>query len=334
MSEKDHIQSLLKEAQIYRTQGLLEESQEKYLEILTKMKHRKKSPRSEGFIRSIQKRIQDIKNEIDEIDSAPETPELSGEVRQLISNLFAFSENKDIAAIEGAVALAEFGQYEGALAEFQKLLDNGISPMTVAKNMIRCHLSLASPRAALDQFKKWVSAHAFSEKELGQLRSFYLEMLRSRKKPPEPPKDKHSIDPDEDNIDALEAQPPPDEDNIDAPEAQSSALAENCKEKENPQDILEISSISIEVSQNPGEDRTVEFEVTFQLGNTISFVVDADDKELTETFEPGVYLSRVHCFSPVSIFEASGVISEKKKITSGLRNGHYAFRMTLNNPES
>jgi tetratricopeptide (TPR) repeat protein len=318
MSEKDHIRTLLKEAKIYRTQGLLEESREKYLEILARMETLKKGPKNEAFIRSIQKKLHDVRNEIDEIDNPPETPELSAEVQQLISNLFAFSEDKVIAAVEGAVALAEFGQYEGALEEFQKLLDKRISPMIVAQNMIRCHLQFASPKAALDQFKKWMSAGTFSSKELGYLRTFYVKMLRSRKKSLEPIEDGHIEEPEEDLFDT--------------PEIQPSEIAEDSEDEEDYEDILEILSISIEVMQSPGRDRIVEFEVTYQLGNKISFIVDADDRELTETFETGTYLAQVHCFSPVSTFEASGVISEKKKITTGPRKGDYAFRMTLNTP--
>lgn len=322
MSEKNRIKSLLKEAEVYRKQGLMEESKEKYLEIFEKIKSRKNSPQHEAFISSLQKRIQDVKNEIHEIDNAPEAPELSSEVQQLISNLFAFSEDKDIAAIEGAVALAEFGQYEGALTEFQNLLDKGISPMMVAKNMIRCHLSLASPKAAIHQFKMWMSAHTFSDKELGLLRTFYLEMLRSRRNRPEImpgiPQDKDSSGPDKDVIDI--------------PKIRPSSVVEAREKKEKFQDILEISSISIELGQAPEENRIVEFEITYQLGNTISFIVDADDGELTERLKPGVDISCVHCFSSVSTFEAGGVISEKKEITSGPKKGHYMFRMALYNP--
>jgi len=39
MFEKDHIESLLKEAEVYQTQGLLEESKEKYLEVLEIIKN-------------------------------------------------------------------------------------------------------------------------------------------------------------------------------------------------------------------------------------------------------------------------------------------------------
>jgi hypothetical protein len=318
MTDKDHIKSLLKEAQIYRKHGLLEESQEKYQELFEKLKSGEKSPQGDAFIDSLQKRIFDIKSEIDEIDRTPRTPELSYEIQQLISHLFAFSGNKDIAAVEGAAALAEFGQYESAIAKYQEQLDKGISPMMVAKNMIRCHLSLASQEAVMNQFKKWKSDHTFSEMELGFLRNFYHEMLRSRTKPLKPAKDKHSNGHDKEFINTLKVQ--------------SSIPDEDCIKVEELQDILEISSISLELMQDPGKNRIIEFEITYQLGNTISFIVDANDWELIETFEPGVHLPCVHCFSPVSAFETNGVISQRKKITSGPQKGNYLVRVTLNTP--
>lgn len=339
MSEKDRIKSLIKEAKIYRNQGLLEESEEKYQEILEKMKTLKKGPKNEAFIRSIQERIQDVRNEMDDIDKPSETPMLSDDKQQLITNLFAFSEDKETAAIEGAVALAEFGQYEGAITKFQELLDNGISPVMVAQNMIRCHLHLASPKAAIDQFKTWTADRIFSDKELVHLRGFYLDMLMARKKHGEPLEDAFIQEPDEDFFNTTETPssepddppkepdgPPTEPDELDEPDEESEESVDSVE------DTLEILSISIELMQEPGRERILEFEVTYQLGNRISFIVDSNDRDFTETFEPGTKLTQVHCFSPVSAFEASGVISEKKQITAGPRKGHYAFRMTLSTP--
>lgn len=318
MYEKCRINSLIKEAEIYRRQGLLEESQEKYLEIFAAVKHREESPKSRAFIHSLQERIHDIKNEIDEIDSSSDTPKLSDEIQQLISSLFTFSGNRDIAAVEGAVALAEFGQYESALTEFQELLDKGICPMMVAKNIIRCHLSSSSPEAAIDQFSKWSSDHTFSDTELGFLRNFYHEVKGASKRPMPPMKEIKIKSPGNNSIDH--------------PNIPASNSVKDYKTKENLEDILQISSISIEWLQGPSKDRIVEFEVAYQMGNTISFIVDSNDMESMEIFEPGVHLSCVHCFSSMSTFETSGVISERKKITSGPKKGNTVFRMILKYP--
>ena len=179
MSIKNKIESLTKEAEIYQNQGLLDQSKETYLKIIEIINQTEELSKDERLIDSIHDRIRTVEEELHQIDEASESPELTEEVQNLISNLFSFSKNKDMAAIEGAVALAKFGQYEKALAEFQKLLNQGILPIMVAKNMLRCHLNLGSPNAAISQFKRWVSHKSFSKAELGYLRNFIQNILES-----------------------------------------------------------------------------------------------------------------------------------------------------------
>ena len=123
MAEKDHIESLLKEAEVYQTQGLLKESKVKYLEILEIIKNNNDLSKDKHLIDSVNNKIRSAEDALDEVDKEPETAELSENVQNLITHLFAFSKDNDLAAIEGAVALATFGQYEKALAEFQRLLE-------------------------------------------------------------------------------------------------------------------------------------------------------------------------------------------------------------------
>ncbi len=126
MSKLKHIQSLINEAKTYRRQGLLQESKDKYLEILDILKKDAQLSNKQSLIDAIIKELSVVENEIIELDRPDETPVLSKEIQNLISRLFSTSENKHIAALEGAVALAKFGQYEKALDEFQNLMKEGI----------------------------------------------------------------------------------------------------------------------------------------------------------------------------------------------------------------
>jgi len=126
MSDIEHIKSLIKQAEAYNYQGLLEEAKEKYSELLEFIRNHVSLASNDELIDSIIIKITLIENEMAEIDLADEIPNLSEQVQDLIIKLFAFSENKDIANIEGTVALAKFGQFDRSLKELQRITDEGI----------------------------------------------------------------------------------------------------------------------------------------------------------------------------------------------------------------
>ncbi len=318
MSATDRIKTLLKEAQLYKTQGLFDESKEKYLEILRLVERTKQTEKTINFINSVNKKIDELQKILDEIEQDAGKPQLSEEVQNLIGDLFAFSENEDLAAIEAAVALAEFGQYEKALSEFQKILDKGISPMVVAKNMLRCHLTLASSKEAMSQFKKWESSNQFSETEIKHLKRFCLDTIKLRTKDKDVPDD-------EDFIAFLEEKTEEKKD-------EKIVVPEKAAVKEIDEDIVEISSIRIQLEDGPAKGQSVDFDVTFQVGNTISFIIKANQRDLLATLKTGIRLSQIQCFSPVTFFEAGGVISERKQISSGPKQGDFSLRVTIQSP--
>jgi len=147
MSEKEQIKRALREASLYKTQSLLEESREKYLELLNYIRESQKFSTNQELIDAVEKKIKELEKSIQEFEQGPKTLELSTQVQDLIKNLFTFSNTDEAAAVEGAVALAKFGQYERALEEFQSLLEKGIMPVVTAKNIIRCYLSMNTPEA-------------------------------------------------------------------------------------------------------------------------------------------------------------------------------------------
>jgi len=298
MSEREHLKPLLKEADVYRSQGLLNQAKEKYMDILELVKKDQELSEDEQLVNDLNDKIRAVENELNEIEEAPETPELTEKVQDLISNLFSFSKNKDVASIEGAVALAKFGQYEKALAQFQKLINEGTLPMMVAKNMLRCSLTLASPQEALDQYKRWVSRTTFSKGELRELRDFLANLLKNEGIKVKLPK--------------LDEESP-----------------EKVKKGERAEDIFEISTVRIKLDQGSRKGQTVDFDVAFQVGNTLSFIIKAKEKDLVDVFKPGIRLFEIQCYSPMSLFNASGIISEKKKITKGTKRGDYSFDLTI-----
>ena len=299
MSDKEKIKALIKEAALYQKQGLLEESKEKYEEILAFIQHDEKYIKDGKLLDAVQGKIRIVEENLDEVDKSTETPVLSEEVQTLISRLFSSSQDEDMAAIEGAVALAKFGQYQKALEEFQRLIEEGKMPLVAAKNTLMCHMAVSSPDAAIAQFTQWVSGEAFSRSDLKYIRTFLENTL-----------EKQGI-------------------KFDLPKADE-APAEEGEHEEKEGEIIDISSVSVQLPNGLRKGETVEFEVTFQLGNKISIIISGQQKDLANAFKTGIRLSEMQCFSPVAIFNARGTVSGLRIITSGPRRGDHALDITIN----
>ena len=299
MSDKEKIKALIKEAAQYHKQGLLEESKEKYEEILAFIQHDERYIKDGKLIDAVQGKIRIVEENLDEVDKSTETPVLSEEVQNLISRLFSSSQDEDMAAIEGAVALAKFGQYQKALEEFQRLIEEGKMPLVAAKNTLMCHMAVSSPDAAIAQFTQWVSGEAFSRSDLKYIRTFLENTL-----------EKQGI-------------------KFDLPKVDE-APAEEGEHEEKEGDIIDISSVSVQLPNGLRKGETVEFEVTFQLGNKISIIISGQQKDLANAFKTGIRLSEMQCFSPVAIFNARGTVSGLRIITSGPRRGDHALDITIN----
>jgi len=299
MSDKDQIKSLLKEAELYKRQSLLNQSKEKYLKALQVIEKSQQLGNRKKLMDAVQEKIRAVEEKLTEIDEAPEVPELSESMQHLISKRFSFSKDKDTAAIEGAVALAKFGQYEQALAEFKRLLKEGVLPVVVAKNIITCLLSFSTPEAAVAQFGQWVSRESLSKPQLKQIRTFLNSTLEKKGIKAELPK----LD--------------------DAP-------AEAGKEEEEEDAVLDLASISIQLESGPLKGETVEFDVTFQSGNSVSVIIPARRKDLLDAFKTGMELSDIQCFSPIGFFRATGVLFGKTEIKDGPKQGDYLLEIAIN----
>lgn len=298
MSDKEHIKSLIKEAEIYGEQGLLEQSIEKHEEALRLIQNHESYSKDKKLIDTIKSKIRTVEENLVEFDQATDTPELSQEVKDLISRLFSFSKNKDVAAMEGAIALAKFGQYKEALVAFQRLIKEGNMPLLAAKNILMCHMTFSSPDTAIAQFRQWVSQDEFSIKDLRYIRTFLEHALLKQ---------------------GIKAGLP----------QVAGASPEEGKPEEEEEDIIDISSVTIQLTIGPRKGEIAGLEVTFQLGNKISTIIPARQKDLADAFKPGLRLSEIQCFSSLATFIGRGIVSGLEKITSGPRRGDYSLDITI-----
>jgi hypothetical protein len=290
--------SLVKEAELYRTQGLLEESKEKYMEVLQLIKQNQQFQNNKKAINVIEDKILGLEKDLAEIDQETEAPELSGKVQDLIIKLFSFSQDKNAGEMEGAIALARFGQYERALLELNSLLKKGTLPLVAAKNILRCYLALSSTDAAINQFRQWLSGELFSKKQLRDIRSF-LEYVLKRK--------------------GIQTK---------LPEVVGGSYQEP-KEVGREGGFLDVCSVIVKLETGPCKGSTKELDVTFQAGNMISLIVSAKDRDLADSFMPGIRLRGIHFYSSLCVFRANGTVSEWERIKTGPRRGDYVLSITI-----
>jgi tetratricopeptide (TPR) repeat protein len=294
------MKSMAREAELYRAQGLLEESKEKYLKILQVIEKSQQFQHNEKAIDNIKYKIHSIEKDMAEIDQEAEVPELSGKIQDLIKKLFSFSQDKDIAEMEGAVALAIFGQYERALAEFGRLLREGTTPLIAAKNILRCHLALSSTDTAINQYQEWLSGELLSKEQLINIRSFLEYVLKKKGVQTE------------------------------LPEVVGGSSQESEDMGSEP-DLLDISSIRLRLENGPRKGDIKEYDVTFQSGNVISLIISDSEDDLADSITPGLRLRGIQYFSPAAVFTGSGVVSECKRIKTGPRRGDFVLSIKISN---
>jgi hypothetical protein len=292
MSNQEYIKSLIKEAELYRTQGLLGQSKDTFMKVLRFIKKDQQFRNHKKLTRTVVDKITAIEKDLTAIYEETVAPELSNDVQDLVKNLFSFSKNKDAAEVEGAVALAKFGQYEAALTEFHRLLKEGKVPLVAAKNIIRCHLALSSPNEAIDQFEQWVvSGDLLSKGQLNNIRAFLESVLEKK---------------------GIKAKLPV----VEAP-------SETGETEEKEGDVLDISSVGVRLRSGYRKGSMAEFDVTFQSGNVISIVISSKERELVDSLELGIKLADMQFYSPIAIFRGCGIVSRKTNIKSGPKKGDY-----------
>ena len=238
-----------------------------------------------------------LEDTYEKVESASSTPEIAPQVQTLIKDLFAFSskDNPECAALEGAVALAKFGQIERAINELSLLLDKETVRIAAAKNIIRCYRLLSKFEQAVVIYHQWASKAVFPEAELKEIRLFFEKLLNK------------------DGIDTTCLNPRADdgEEFIHLP-----VIMDKAKE-------IDIGSVIITLDSGPLQGKPVELDVKLQAGNIVSLIIESKDKALLDNLHVGFRLKNIQFNSTVAIFRGEGLVSAKAMIDSGPKQGDY-----------
>jgi tetratricopeptide (TPR) repeat protein len=304
------IKILLQEAELYHAQGLLREAMEKYNNAKKLIQSDEQLKTNQNLINGISKKILALKEDIIKIEKAPKKPQVSAKMQDLIKKMVSFSpdKNEDLKALDGAIALAKFGQMKRAISEFNELIKTDSLRVVAAKSMLRCHIALSSMDEALAQYEQWISDHRFSTIQLDKLRVFLENILKKEGIEKKLPKRKSP----KDSIDKVKIKGPEIEDD----------------------DILDINSMGITIYRGPQKGQVVEFKIRFQLGNVVSLLIPIRDKDLIDVFKVGDMINDIQYYSTAALYRGSGIITSVKEIKIGPLRGDYCvdIKIILNQP--
>jgi tetratricopeptide (TPR) repeat protein len=309
MDIKQRLKLLLQEAEIYRSQGLISEAFGKYQDA-EKMVHSIGNLKNkESLLTAIADKITALNFTREKVEKGPTSPELSKKAQDLIKNLFAFTENKDedSAALEGAVILAKFGQFDRAIEDLNALLARDSIRVEAAKNILRCHMATDATQEAINLYHEWHAGDAFQAGQLEQVRVYFVDALTKK------------------GIEANLPSPMPAAENATAQFAPEDISGD----EGNDEEFIDITSIGITLENGPRKGKMMEFDVNFQSGNMLSLIISKQDQSLIEDLKAGMELREIQFYSPIAIFNGSGVVSSKTQIKSGPKQGDFCLDIKI-----
>ena len=299
MDVKKHIQTLFREIEVYRSHGLFVEAKKKCREMEELIQQSDHFKDKQKLLTAVSKKIKDLENGARKFEEAGALAQMSTNEQDLVKQLFPSSEKKgtDSAALEVAVALLVFGQFEKALSEFNELIKRESFRLVAAKNILRCHVGHGSIDDAVRQYQQWSSSGQFPAGELGKIRSFLQDILKKGGVDKSLPKPEGTIDVKEDEL----------------PE----------------EEFIDISSIVIPLDDESEEGKDVRLDVSFQRGNVISVIISSANQVLIDNLKVGLRLNDVQFYSSAVVFKDSCIIFAKRQIKSGPKKGDYTLVLKI-----
>ncbi len=182
MDIKSKIKSNLKEADLYRGQGLLFESKSKYQDTLELIKSHLQPQDGEKIAKAISEKIAALEKEIVRVEKKVLSPHMTQESQDLITQMFRVSEGEDqhSADMEGAKALIKFGQFQRAKNELEKLVEVDAHRSEAAKHIMNCYFLENKPDEAVICYEKWLLNPLFADAQLAVLQKFIEKNLQSK----------------------------------------------------------------------------------------------------------------------------------------------------------
>ncbi|PIE67673.1 MAG: hypothetical protein CSA23_02545 [Deltaproteobacteria bacterium] len=298
------IKSLLNEAELYRCQGLLSEAKNRYRSASALIQDLDRLKNKAHLLKVISEKIHSLDEKSEKFQTGPASPEITEKGQDLIKNLFGKND------LQKAVALAKFGQFERAIAEFEALLRDDTYRVDAGKNIIRCKLAIATVDDAIDQYKQWYAGDLFTSSQLEAIRTYLHPILENKGiSTPLPAPVNENPDDDSEN------------------KTDTGGIEFSMPEPE--EDMLDITSIGITFTSGANQGKMVEFDVNFQSGDMLSLIISKSDAAFIEDLNNGDNLDDVQFYSPIAMFKGTAVVANKTRINSGPKQGDFCLDLKV-----
>ncbi len=304
MNIKERIKSLLKEAELYKSQRLLREAREKYTLVIEILQQQTRIQNRDALIAAVEKKRESLDNAIVKWDQSQVNPEVSGKVQDLIKRLFTTPEeggSDEEKAINEAITLAKFGQHRKALEEFSRLVHMSGVCLSAAKNAIKCYLELSEADEAMETIRGWWREGCFTPEQYTSITSFMQSTF-----------EKKGFNWDDSKM------------GTDGGDAEEEAFTAPIDD-----DIIDITSIGINFEDGPMAGQHVELDVSFQSGSLLSLIVGSSEQTLLALLKKGQSIHDVDFYSPIAIFKGSAVVESNTEILSGPKKGDFSLDIRI-----
>jgi hypothetical protein len=296
---KTHIQTLIKEIEIYRSHSLFGEAKGKCIELAELIRKNDQLKNKQKLLSAVSKKMKDLEKDARQFEDGEATVQMSTTELDLVKNLFSPSKETaaDSTTIEGAIALLVFGQFEKALNEFYELLNIDAHRVVAAKNILRCHIGLSDLDNAITQYRQWHSSGDFPVEELGKIHSFLTDKLQQM-----------GID---------ESLPKPEKE----PDAEQDEAVE--------EEFVDILSVKVPMDDGSGKGTGIKLDVSFQEGNMFSVIIPRKNQAMIDGLKVGLKIEDIRFYSPSVVFMDTCIVSALEEIASGPKKGDYTMVMEI-----
>lgn len=370
MAAAKEIKSLLREAQLYQSQGLLKEARSRYENAITLVEKDDTIPIKSQLLEGIQKKLQSLDEDTYRVEKKTPLTEISPREKDLIKRLFSTekADDKDASILDGAVALAKFGQFDRAISEFEDLLENSPLRIVAAKHILRCHMALRALHDPVVQFQKWVTTGYFKNEELSALSTFLertyelsvaepdpafqttvsgatlseaVEAPADGSQPPHESPEESDYDPYEDEyVDVLDVLNAESGGNNKAEQASSTDDFVDMIPEPEKKKTLRYEDIAgddtddyVDYISSIGipiqAGKNADLPVNLQTGSVINLIVSANMKAVMERLKKGVQVDDVKLNSPISVTTGKCTIVNVARIGMGPKKGDYSVDLKI-----
>ncbi len=300
MNPESKILSMLKEAELYRQQGLLEETLQQYRKVEKTIRSHKNAKNKDALLEKVLKKKQTVEKEFQTYLESREIPEVSDKVRKLMRSMFSLDdpEVKGSSLLGEAIALAGFGQYDAAVEALERLLDIESLRLDAAKKLIAYTLEFKGKQKAIGMIRKLETDNRLSVEDRNHLIKYLQNQLKSAEDVKHP---------------SLKQTQEPDSDISDS-------------------DVYDISAIRLKKPESQGKkDNRERLNVIFQHGTKINIIVPRDRGDISSVFQTGETVEGVVCYSTMGTFSSTMYVLLNRTIDFGPHNGDASINLKVLN---